>query len=102
MDNWYPVPKDQRPEGFVAARKAICTSPCSCFDRFLTTPELAMTEAEADAWPVCGPCDFLACEALKAATALVAKWEHGDEVHRQWLRDIAIPDVAVALLRWKP
>lgn len=101
MDNWYPVLKEHRPEGFVAARKVICMMPGYCFGYYLSTPELA-TEAEADAWPVCGKCDFLACEALKAATALVAKWEHGDEVHRQWLRDIAIPDVAAALLRWKP
>lgn len=27
------------------------------------------------------------------ARALVAKWEHGSEEHRQWLRDIAVPDV---------
>lgn len=25
------------------------------------------------------------------ARALVATWEHGDEAHRQWLRDTAIP-----------
>lgn len=29
------------------------------------------------------------------AAELVAKWEHGDEAHRQWLRDIAIPDLIV-------
>ncbi len=27
------------------------------------------------------------------AAAVVAKWEHGDEKHRQWLRDIAVPDL---------
>lgn len=38
--------------------------------------------------------------AFGVASALVARWEHGDETHRQWLRDIAIPDIARALLDW--
>lgn len=33
----------------------------------------------------------------EAARALVARWEHGDEAHRQWLRDIATPDISAAL-----
>jgi hypothetical protein len=32
-----------------------------------------------------------------AARELVARWEHGDENHRQWLRDVAVPDVTAAL-----
>lgn len=31
------------------------------------------------------------------AEHLVAKWEHGDEAHRQWLRDVATSDLAWAL-----
>lgn len=31
------------------------------------------------------------------ARALVARWEHGDAVHRQWLRDVAVPDLIAAL-----
>lgn len=31
------------------------------------------------------------------ARALVARWEHGDEAHRQWLRDVAVPDLVAAL-----
>lgn len=34
---------------------------------------------------------------LERARALVARWEHGDEAHRQWLRDVAIPDLVAAL-----
>lgn len=30
------------------------------------------------------------------ARELVARWEHGDEIHRQWLRDIATPHLAKA------
>ena len=37
--------------------------------------------------------------AEQEARALVARWEHGDEKHRQWLRDTAVPDVALALTR---
>jgi hypothetical protein len=35
--------------------------------------------------------------ATQKAHDLVAKWEHGDAAHRQWLRDTAIPDLVVAL-----
>jgi hypothetical protein len=35
--------------------------------------------------------------AAAKARELVAKWEHGDEAHRQWLRNVAIPDIAAAL-----
>ena len=35
--------------------------------------------------------------ALSWARSLVAKWEHGDEAHRRWLREIAIPELAAAL-----
>lgn len=35
--------------------------------------------------------------ATQKARELVARWEHGDAEHRQWLRDIAIPDLAAAL-----
>jgi hypothetical protein len=35
--------------------------------------------------------------AIDEAKALVARWEHGDEAHRQWLRDVAVPDIARAL-----
>lgn len=31
------------------------------------------------------------------ARDLVAKWEHGDDAHRQWLREIAVPDIVEAL-----
>lgn len=31
------------------------------------------------------------------ARDLVSRWEHGDEKHRQWLRDIATPDITTAL-----
>ncbi len=37
------------------------------------------------------------CDLVERATATVAKWEHGDEQHRQWLRDTAIPDVLAML-----
>lgn len=40
--------------------------------------------------------------AQEAARALVARWEHGDEAHRQWLRDVAIPDIAAALAAREP
>lgn len=30
------------------------------------------------------------------ARDLVSRWEHGDEAHRQWLRDIATPDIEAA------
>lgn len=39
---------------------------------------------------------------MAEATRLVARWEHGDEAHRQWLRNVAIPDIAEALAREKP
>jgi hypothetical protein len=39
--------------------------------------------------------------ATEVARALVARWEHGDEPHRQWLREIAIPDIIAALLEWR-
>lgn len=35
--------------------------------------------------------------AEQCARGLVARWEHGDEAHRQWLRDVAVPDIADAL-----
>ncbi len=35
--------------------------------------------------------------ALERAREMVARWEHGDEAHRQWLRDIAVPQLAHAL-----
>lgn len=31
------------------------------------------------------------------ARDLVAKWEHGDDAHRQWLREKAVPDIVEAL-----
>jgi hypothetical protein len=31
------------------------------------------------------------------ASALVAKWEHGDDAHRAWLRSVAVPDIVAAL-----
>lgn len=31
------------------------------------------------------------------ARRLIATWEHGDETHRQWLRDIATPGLTAAL-----
>jgi hypothetical protein len=34
---------------------------------------------------------------VEVARNLVAKWEHGSEEHRQWLRDTSVPDVAAAL-----
>ena len=36
-----------------------------------------------------------ACDA--EARLLVAKWEHGDDAHRAWLRSVAVPDIASAL-----
>ncbi len=33
------------------------------------------------------------------AAELVARWEHGDEKHRQWLRDVAIPDIEAAFAK---
>lgn len=30
------------------------------------------------------------------AKALVARWEHGDEKHRAWLRSVAVPDLIAA------
>lgn len=36
------------------------------------------------------------------ARALGARGEHGDEVHRQWLRDIAVPDLIAALTPGPP
>lgn len=38
--------------------------------------------------------------AREIATDLVARWEHGDEMHREWLRKVAIPDIINALLAW--
>lgn len=35
--------------------------------------------------------------ATETATDLVRSWEHGDEAHRQWLRDVAIQPLAQAL-----
>lgn len=32
----------------------------------------------------------------KRVLELVSRWEHGDQTHRQWLRDVAVPDVAKA------
>lgn len=40
--------------------------------------------------------------AAQIARALVSRWEHGDEAHRQWLRDVAIPDIAAALAVGEP
>lgn len=40
-------------------------------------------------------------KAFRVATELVAKWEHGSEEHREWLRSVAVPDIVEALLRWK-
>lgn len=34
---------------------------------------------------------------IERARALVAGWEHGDEQHRQWLRDTATPQIEEAL-----
>jgi hypothetical protein len=30
---------------------------------------------------------------VERAERLVARWEHGDEVHRAWLRSVAVPDL---------
>ena len=35
--------------------------------------------------------------ALREAQQMVARWEQGSEEHRQWLRDMCIPEVAIAL-----
>ncbi len=35
-------------------------------------------------------------ENAERARTLVARWEHGDEKHHQWLRDVAIPDLEAA------
>lgn len=61
---WYPVNKEDRPDGFVEIRKAICESPDSCFDRYEGSA-VELTQEQAEAWPICGPCDFAACEILK-------------------------------------
>lgn len=42
-----------RPPGFVAARRLVCSSPAVCFEF-------------GDSLPVCGPCDREAMEALRA------------------------------------
>ena len=36
--------------------------------------------------------------ARELAEQLVERWLHGDEKHRQWLKDIATPDIESALL----
>ena len=40
-------------------------------------------------------------QATKRAAEMVAKWEHGSEEHREWLRSVAIPDIVEALLEWR-
>jgi hypothetical protein len=31
------------------------------------------------------------------AFSMVRRWEHGDEAHRQWLRDTVVPDLVIAM-----
>jgi hypothetical protein len=35
--------------------------------------------------------DDYALEFSERAREIVSQWEHGDEAHRQWLRDVTIP-----------
>ena len=49
--NYIPVRYKDRPEGFVEARRALCTTPDICFEF-------------GDIAPCCGPCDTAAVKAL--------------------------------------
>lgn len=36
-------------------------------------------------------------DAMEIATAMVFRWEHGSDEHRQWLRDMCVPEIASAI-----